>query len=76
MGPTPAPSQLPTVSAAPTATRLLACDFDSSTCGFDYTADYDWLLDADGTPSLGTGQHDKQKEDFNTESKGNNRRAF
>ena len=31
-----------------TANSLLTCDFDSSTCGFDYTTDYDWTHDAYG----------------------------
>ena len=47
--PTPAPSQQPT--HAP----LFYCDFDSDTCGFDYTTDYDWTRLMGSTPSSSTG---------------------
>ena len=40
---------------APTPAPLLACDFDNSTCGFDYTADYDWTLNSGGTSTWNTG---------------------
>ena len=47
---------VPTLTMVPTHTRLLlTCDFDSSTCGFDYTTDYDWTRLSGGTPSWGTG---------------------
>ena len=35
----------------PTADRLLACDFDSSTCGFEYTGDHDWRYNTGAVPS-------------------------
>jgi hypothetical protein len=34
-----------------TAESLLTCDFDDSTCGFEYTADYDWTRLSGPTPT-------------------------
>ena len=38
-----------------TADSLLTCDFDNSTCGFDYTTDYNWTRRSGGTPTWLTG---------------------
>ena len=38
-----------------TADSLLTCDFDTSTCGFNYMTDYDWTPLSGGTPSSSTG---------------------
>ena len=34
-----------------TAESLLTCDFDDSTCGFEYTADYEWTRLSGPTPT-------------------------